>query len=127
MLYVKRNQDATPQKSWLTAVKAAQVQSTQLCNCKEYDSALKILQDIGEQVTKLVTEHYFPVAEADKEAQKTLQDNYYSFNFRRTMAQYQIYFMDYETAEANLRELLRDELEFYGMYKKPEVDEADIA
>jgi len=43
------------------------------------------------------------------------------------MAQYQIYFMDYETAEANLRELLRDELEFYGMYKKPEVDEADIA
>jgi len=72
MLYVKRNQDATPQKSWLSAAKAAQVQSTQLCNSKEYDSALKVLQDIAEQVTKLVNDHYLPVADADKDAEKTL-------------------------------------------------------
>lgn len=76
------------------------MQSTQLCNAKEYDSALKVLQDIGEQITKLVTEHYFPVADADKESEKTLQDNYYSFNYRRCMAQYNIYYMNYKEAEA---------------------------
>lgn len=51
MIYVKTFYDCTePAKFWLTAVKAAKIQSTQLCNAKEYDSALKILMNVGEKV-----------------------------------------------------------------------------
>ena len=123
MIYVKTFFDsADPSKFWLTAVKAAKIQSTQLCNAKEYDSALKILINVGEKVTKKVTEHFLPVAEEDADPVKKLQDNYYSFNFRRIMAQYHIYFMGYTDADAMLRNLLKEELEAISLMK-PSDDE----
>lgn len=38
-----------------------------------------------------------------------MQDNYYSFNYRRNLAQYHIYFQDFKNAEEQLRGLLKDE------------------
>ena len=118
MAFVKTFYDVhPPSKFWLTAVKAAQIQSTQLCNAKEYDSALKVLQNVGEKVTKKVVEHFLPVSEEDSVAEKKLQDNYYSFNYRRSTAQYNIAFMSYTDAEAILRSLLKDELAYAGLLR----------
>lgn len=47
MLYVRQFQDMPPSKFWLTAVKAAQIQSVQLCNAKEYEDASKLLRNVG--------------------------------------------------------------------------------
>lgn len=74
--------------------------------------------NVGEKVTKKVTEHFLPVNDEEAESEKTLQDNYYSFNFRRIMAQYNIYFMGYADAEVLLRTLLKDELEHASLLKK---------
>lgn len=123
MTYVKAFYDVqAPAKFWLTAVKAAQIQSTQLCNAKEYDSALKVLQNVGGKVTEKVVGHFFPVAEKDVAPEKTLQDHYYSFNYRRLTAQYNVFFMSYADAEAILRVLLRDELAHAGLLKQGEGD-----
>ena len=63
---------------------------TQLCNAKEFDSALMMLKNIGQEVTKKVYEHYIPTEKEDDG--KILQDNYYSFAYRRSLAQFHIYF-----------------------------------
>lgn len=84
MLYVKLFKDETPEKFWLSAAKAAQIQSTQLCNAKEYDAALLLLRNIGLKVTNRVSEHFL-LAETVDEA-KVMQDNMYSFSFRRMQA-----------------------------------------
>ena len=47
MLYVKLYKDVVPAKFWLTAVKAAQVQSVQLCNAREYKEGFALLENIG--------------------------------------------------------------------------------
>lgn len=119
MTYVKMFYDVQPPaKFWLSAVKAAQIQSTQLCNAKEYDSALKVLQNVGEKVTKKVIDHFLPSTEKDASpAEKKLHDNYYSFNYRRITAQYNVYYMSYPDAEVILRTLLRDELAMAGLLK----------
>ena len=57
-----------------------------------------------------------------------MQDNMYSFNFRRMQAQYHIYFQDFKSAEEQLRSLLKDELKYYNMYlekAKEEVPPSD--
>lgn len=73
MIYVKTFYDVSePSKFWLTAVKASKIQSTQLCNAKEYDSALKVLMNVGEKVTKKVVEHFLPTSEEETEKEKTL-------------------------------------------------------
>lgn len=114
MTYVRTFYDVRPPaKFWLSAVKAAQIQSTQLCNAKEYDSALKVLQNVGEKVTKKVAEYFLPAVEVTDA--KILQDNYYSFNYRRITAQYQVFYMSYGDADALLRPLLKDELAYAGL------------
>lgn len=101
MIYVKTFYDVSdPSKFWLCAVKAAQIHSTQLCNAKEYDSALKVLLNVAEKVTKKVAEYFLPVDEEKAEKEKTLQDNHYSFAFRKILSQYNIYYMSYADAEA---------------------------
>lgn len=76
--------------------------------------------NVGEKVTKKVVEHFLPVSEKDAVTEKKLQDNYYSFNYRRITAQYNVYYMSYADAEAILRSLLRDELAYAGLLKQEE-------
>ena len=86
---------------WLSAVKAAEIQSTQLCNAKEYDAALILLKNIGMRVTQKVGDHFLPAENFDDS--KVLQDNLYSFRFRRVQAQFYIYFQDYNAAANQLK------------------------
>ena len=89
-----------------------------MCNAKEYDSALKVLQNVGEKITKKVVEHFLPSTESEAASEKELPDNYYSFNYRRITAQYNVFYMSYADAEAILRSLLRDELAYMGLLKQ---------
>jgi hypothetical protein len=84
-----------------------------LCNAKEYDSALLLLRNIGMKVTNRVGEHFLTPEKVDDS--KVMQDNLYSFNYRRMQAQYHIYFQDFKSAEDQLRNLFSDELKFYDM------------
>ena len=45
----------------------------------------------------MVNEHFLPAEIEDP--LKTLQDSYYSFNYRKTQAQFYIYFYDFKNAE----------------------------
>lgn len=69
----------------------------QLTNAKEYDEALELLNNIGKSLTKRVGEHFLPAEKED--AEKVLQDNHYSFNFRKLVAQHHLHFYDYKGAE----------------------------
>lgn len=51
VLLVKKLMEQTTSKYMLIAVKAVQVQMTQLCNAKEFESALLMLKNIGAKVT----------------------------------------------------------------------------
>lgn len=90
LVYIKQFSQETPSKFWLIAFKASQVQMTQLCNAKEFDSALLMLKNIGQKVIDQVSEHYLPTEKKDEG--KVLQDNYYSFGYRIVQAQFHIYF-----------------------------------
>jgi hypothetical protein len=79
-----------------------------------------MLKNIAQRLTKQVYEHYLPPEKEDDS--KVLQDNFYSFEYRRGLAQYHIYFHDFKNAESQLRGLLKDELAFYEM-EKPEDDQ----
>jgi hypothetical protein len=120
ILFVKLFKDETPAKFWLTAVKAGQLHSVQLCNAKEFDDALLLLNNISQKITQMVGDHFLQT-----HASLELQNNYYSFSFRRYLAQYHIYFFDHGEAEHQLRKLLADEIEFYsgGKLKEQEVAE----
>ena len=54
---------------------------TQLCNAKEFDAALLMMKNFGQKITGEVSEYYLPTEEKDEG--KILQDNYYSFNYRK--------------------------------------------
>ena len=112
ILFVKIFKELEPSKFWLSAVKAAQIQSVQLCNAKEFDAALLLLNKVGQMITQQVSNRFLPCEKEDKS--QTLQNNYYSFNFRRYKAQYHILFNDFKNAELLLRELLQDELAYYS-------------
>lgn len=77
-----------------------------------------MLANVGEKVTRKVVEHFLPTDAKDVDDAKTLQDNYYSFNYRRLTAQYNVYFYSYGDAESLLRALLRDELAHLGLLKQ---------
>ena len=83
--YVRSFKDLEPKKFWLQAVKAAQVCSTQLCNAREYDDALKLLENFGGAITKEVTAHFFNITSKDDD-DKVLPDNYYNFQYRKMVA-----------------------------------------
>jgi len=89
ILFVKLFKDEEPSKFWLTAVKAAQLQSIQLCNAKEFDDALLLLNNIGLKITEMVGKHFLgsePQEEDKKKDSDELPHNYYSFSFRRYIA-----------------------------------------
>lgn len=65
------------------------------------------------KVTNRVGEHFLTPEKVDDS--KVMQDNLYSFNYRRMQAQYHIYFQDFKSAEDQLRNLFSDELKFYDM------------
>jgi len=71
------------------------------------------MMNVGNKVTEMVGNHFMPPEKVDES--KILQDNFYSFNQRRAVAQYHIYFYDYRSAEDVLNRLLKDELAFYGI------------
>ena len=81
-----------------------------------YDPALLLLNNISKKVASMIGEHHFPVA--DKELGKMLQDNYYSFEYRKMQARHYMHFMDFENAENSLRILLNDELLYYKLNTK---------
>lgn len=81
ILYVKKFKDEKPQQWWWYAAKAANVQALQLCTAREYDPALLLLNNISKRIAFMIGEHHFPVHE--KELGKMLQDNYYSFEYRK--------------------------------------------
>lgn len=87
----------TPSKFWLIATKAAQIIATQFCNAREFDDALQTLENVSNKVTEEVTNHFLPVEKPDES--KVLQDNYYSFAYRKMVTQHLIYFMDFLNAE----------------------------
>jgi hypothetical protein len=113
ILYIKMFKDMTPSKFWLVACKAAVVQSTQLCNAREYNDAIKLIENISGKVTTMVNEHFLPVQKPDDE--KVMQDSYYTFAYRKQVAQHLVHYMDYSGALRQLKNLLQDELSFYGM------------
>ena len=96
VMYLRQFKEMTPQKCWLTAVKAAEIQAILLCNAREYDDAIKLLEHTGLNFTKLVCDHFFGKSEDDD---KVLADNQYSFSYRKMVAQYHINFYDYVNAE----------------------------
>jgi hypothetical protein len=65
----------------------------------------------------MVGEKHFPVAE--KELGKVLQDNYYSFEYRKMQARHYVHFVDFKNAENQLRILLNDELSYYKLNTRP--------
>jgi hypothetical protein len=81
ILYVKKFKDEKPQKWWWYAAKAANIQALQLCTAREFDPALLLLNNISKKVASIIGEQCFPVVE--KELGKVLQDNYYSFEYRK--------------------------------------------
>ena len=118
------NSSTDPEKFWLSAVKAAQVQAIQLCNAKEYEFALKLLKNVSQKLTLKLIDHFFPTDKKDEA--KVLQDNLYSFTYRRMVCQHHIYFTDLNNAEKQLKALLQDELNFYGFKKAGTTDETHI-
>jgi hypothetical protein len=52
-----------------------------------------------------------------------LQDNYYSFAYRKVQCEYYINFYDFNTAETVIRSILKDELDFYGVRNKLKEEE----
>ena len=64
----------------------------------------------------MIGEHHFPAA--DRELGKVLQDNYYSFEYRKMQARHNMHFMDFDNAENSLRILLTDELLYYKLNTK---------
>lgn len=84
MSYVKKFKDMVPAKFWLCAAKAADSQSSQLCNAREFDDALLLIENISTKLTEKVGEHFFPVDTKDEK--KVLQDNLYSFTVRKMLA-----------------------------------------
>ena len=98
MLYVKRFKDDTPKRWWMYASKAANLQALQLCTAREFDPALLLLNNISKRITQMVGEHYFPVG--DRELGKVLQDNYYSFEYRKLQARHYMLFVDFKNAES---------------------------
>ena len=66
----------------------------------------------------MVGEHFLPAEEEDDS--KVMQDNVYTFTYRKMVAQFNIYYMDYPAAETQLRSILADELNFFKMNVKKE-------
>ena len=118
------NSSASPEKFWMSAVKAAQVQAIQLCNAKEFEYAMKLLKNVSQKLTLKLVEHFYPAEKKDEA--KVLQDNLYSFTYRRMICQHHIYFTDLKNAEEQLKTLLKDEIAFYGIRKAEATDEMDI-
>lgn len=65
ILYVRKFKEMVPKKFWLASVKAAQVQATQLCNAREFDDAILLIENVSGKVTKQVTEHFIPSEKPD--------------------------------------------------------------
>ena len=127
MKYVQKFKVMTPSKFWLCAAKAAETQAAQLSNAREFDDALLLLKNVSTKVTAAVGEHFLPAEFEDKD--KQLQDNLYSFTVRKMIAQHQIHFVDFKTAERQLRGIFEDELDYYGIRvgKKEKEEETDVA
>jgi len=64
----------------------------------------------------MIGEHHFALTE--KELGKVLQDNYYSFEYRKMQARHYMHFVDFRNAENQLRILLNDELLYYKLNTK---------
>jgi hypothetical protein len=77
MLYCKQYKGNKPEKFWLTATKAAEIQCKQLTNAKEYNDALSVLKNLALPVTQVVGEYFVPPEKFNDGV--VLQDNYYSF------------------------------------------------
>ena len=82
ILFVKIFKDLDPRKFWLSALKAAQIQSSQLCVAKEFDAALVLLNKVGKTIIEKVNNHFIYSSKKDGKDKK-LEPCYYSFNFRR--------------------------------------------
>lgn len=63
----------------------------------------------------MLGEHFLPPEKVQED--KVLQDNYYSFEYRKSMARHHMHFVDFKNAEAQLRSILEDELNYYGLKK----------
>ena len=116
--------DNKPEKFMICASKAAEIVSNQLCNCKEYTDAAKFLKNVSLVIAEKLGSHYVPPASKEElDESKVLQDNFYSFQYRKMLAQYHVYFFDFKNAEDQLRNLLEDELVYYGFVEKPKAKE----
>tara|TARA_B110000285_G_C15014551_1_gene558312 strand:+ start:682 stop:843 length:162 start_codon:yes stop_codon:yes gene_type:complete len=49
--------------------------------------------NIAKKIASMIGEHFFPLAE--KELGKVLQDNYYSFEYRKMQARHYMHFVDF--------------------------------
>lgn len=99
------------------------MQSTLLCNAREFDDALLFIEKISGPITSQVGLHFLSPEELDES--KVMQDNMYTFTYRKMVAQYHINFMDYNNAISQLRLILQDELKYYGMVEEKK-DETEV-
>lgn len=118
MLYVRRQRDLNPAKYWMAAVKAAQIVDTQFCNAREFDDGLLVMEKVAMRTVDQLGKYFVPADPEDDS--KVLQDNLYTFTYRKFVAQHHIYFMDYVSAEKQLRTVLEDELKYYRLTAKKE-------
>lgn len=124
ILYVRRQRDLNPTKYWLTAAKAAQIVDTQFCNAREFDDGLLVMEKVALPIIDQVGKYFVPADPEDDS--KVLQDNAYSFTYRKHVAQHHIYFMDFVSAEKQLRGVLEDEIKYYGLAVKKEEAPAPV-
>ena len=115
-----------PKAYWKFAVKAAYLKVLLLSGCMEFSKPKRIMHEFAEPVLVMILKKFAPEifkAEENRDdgipaslSEKVLPDHYCSFQHRRVYTRLRR--MGYFVGEAERlsRELLHDELRFYGLY-----------
>ena len=115
-----------PKAYWKFAIKAAYLKVVLLSGCMEFSKPKRIMYEFAEPVLIAFLKHHAPEifkAEENRDdgipaslSEKVLPDHYYSFQHRRVYAKLRR--MNYFVGESERlsRQLLHDELRFYGLY-----------